>query len=224
MISGYVQPEFDLSAFNCPICGAYSSMQWGEMYSPIHGNEHTPLLRCYCNHCKDSSYWMAEYQTYEEDGVIKQIHTSGKMIFPAASTAPLAHPAMPPEINADYLEACNILAESSRGSAALLRLCVQKLCIHLGEHGKNLNDDIASLVKKGLPTEIQKALDIVRVTGNNAVHPGQLSPDDVAEVASSLFDLVNRIVEEMIARPAELKKLYSKLPSEDRKKIEKRDK
>lgn len=125
----------------------------------------------------------------------------------------MAHPDIPPDIAVDYNEARYIAQDSPRGSAALLRLCVQKLCKHLGEPGKNINDDIGSLVKKGLPLEIQQALDIVRVIGNNAVHPGELSGEDVQQVATTLFELVNHIVEDRISRPKKLSTLFISLPT-----------
>jgi hypothetical protein len=87
---------------------------------------------------------------------------------------------MPDEIaadhreGADHREAADIVARSPRGAAALLRLCIQKLCRHLGKPGRDINSDIAEMVREGLPASIQKALDIVRVTGNEAVHPGEL--------------------------------------------------
>lgn len=119
---------------------------------------------------------------------------------------------MPPEIRQNYEEARNVVQQSPRAAAALLRLCVQKLCKHLGEPGKNINDDIGALVQKGLPVEIQQALDIVRVVGNNAVHPGAISNEDVAGVSTALFDLVNHIVEDRIARPKKLAALFNILP------------
>ncbi|MGH8322042.1 MAG: DUF4145 domain-containing protein, partial [Gammaproteobacteria bacterium] len=136
----------------------------------------------------------------------------------------MPHPDMPDTVRLDYEEARIISTNSPRGSTALLRLAIQKLCVFLGEKGKNINDDIASLVEKGLSIEIQQALDVVRVVGNNAVHPGELSESDVAEVSTTLFELVNQIVEERISRPKKLKELFNKLPESARKAIEKRDK
>ena len=60
----------------------------------------------------------------------------------------------------------------------------------LGEKGKKIDDDIASLVRKGLEPDIQQALDVVRVTGNNAVHPGQIILEDDKATAVALFELV----------------------------------
>jgi len=178
----------------------------------------TPLWASLCSHCNKYSYWLADPHSEDSEAV------SGKLIIPRTTIAPLPHPDMPDSVKYDYEEAREICSASPRGSAALLRLSVQKLCKELGEKGKNINDDVANLVKKGLPLEIQQALDIIRVVGNNAVHPGELSSDDVSEVSSSLFDLINAIVEDRIAKPKKLKALFDKLPEGARKGIANRDK
>lgn len=129
---------------------------------------------------------------------------------------------MPDEVIALYREASEIITASPRGAAALLRLAVQVLCKELGEKGENINDDIRDLVKKGLPTIVQQSLDIVRVTGNNAVHPGQIDVDD-SSVCGSLFNLLNVIVEYMIAMPKKVSGLYAGLPASALNQIDKRD-
>jgi hypothetical protein len=94
---------------------------------------------------------------------------------------------------------------------------------HLGENGKNINDDMKSLVTKGLPPLIQKALDFCRVVGNNAVHPGEIDLNDTPEIAAKLFQMINFIVDDRIARPKEIDALYSGLPPDALKAIAKRD-
>jgi hypothetical protein len=134
------------------------------------------------------------------------------------------NPDLPDDIRADFDEARTVLDLSPRSAAALLRLCIQKLCKHLGEPGENLNKDIGSLVNKGLNPRVQKALDIVRVVGNNAVHPGELDLRDDRVTAAKLFELVNLIASEMITRPKEIDALFdAKVPQGVKAQIAKRD-
>ncbi|MGE8398585.1 MAG: DUF4145 domain-containing protein [Burkholderiales bacterium] len=130
---------------------------------------------------------------------------------------------MPPDVRADYLEAASILALSARGAAALLRLAVQKLMKHLGMPGENINADIKALVAAGLPDMVQQALDYCRVVGNNAVHPGELSLEDTPDMAWTMFELINTIVQLRIAAPKQLEELYAQLPQGARDAIAKRD-
>lgn len=105
----------------------------------------------------------------------------------------------------------------------MLRLVIQKLCAHLGEKGKDINADIASLVAKGLNPLVQKALDVVRVIGNEAVHPGTIDLRDDRDTAFRLFQLVNTIAEQMISHPKSVNDLYAMLPDEKRAAIEGRN-
>ena len=68
-------------------------------------------------------------------------------------------------------------------------------------------------------------MDIVRVVGNNAVHPGQIDLKDDTDTANKLFDLVNIIAEVLIAQPKHIKDVYNNIvPEAQRMAIEKRDK
>ena len=132
-------------------------------------------------------------------------------------------PDLPASCRGEYLEAREIANLSPRGAAALLRLCIQKLLGELGKSGQNINADIAQLVKDGLPLLVQQSLDICRVVGNNAVHPGELNLEDTPEIAHSLFKLINLIVQDRITRPNEVKALYDALPAGALASIAKRD-
>jgi hypothetical protein len=145
------------------------------------------------------------------------------MVYPDSSLAPLPNDDLPPDIVADFEEARSIVQRSPRGAAALFRLCIQKLCIYLGEPGKNINDDIASLVKKGLNPKVQKSLDIVRVIGNESVHPGTIDLRDKPETAVQLATLINLVADVMITQPKMVDKLYNGLPQTKKEEIKKRD-
>lgn len=162
-----------------------------------------------------------EYHEWEE--IIEAPETS--IIYPTTNMAciPLPSLDMPKEVAEDYDEARTIFGYSPRSSAALLRLALQKLCIQLGGKGTNLNDNIGALVQKGLSTQIQQALDILRVIGNNAVHPGEIDIQQNKEITLKLFEIINFIVNQMITQPQEIAKIYDKLPEGAKQGIVKRD-
>ncbi|KYG27120.1 DUF4145 domain-containing protein [Bacillus gaemokensis] len=95
--------------------------------------------------------------------------------------------------------------------------------VELGEKGNNINDDIASLVKKGLPVEVQQVLDTLRVIGNNAVHLGELDLSADVETAVAIFELINFIIEEQISKKMKIASLFEKLPAGAKAAIERRD-
>lgn len=143
------------------------------------------------------------------------------ILYPSPRFAPDPIAGMPEDVKKDYEEACAVLPASPRACAALLRLALQRLCVHLGQPGENLSKEIKVLIQqKELKPHVQQALHIVRVIGNNAVHPGEMDLDDNQEIALSLFTVINLIVEEMIVIPNQMKALYSALPENERKKIE----
>ncbi|WP_201262388.1 DUF4145 domain-containing protein [Azospira sp. I13] len=160
----YIPPQHLKTAFHCPCCHVYANQLWGGAASTFGQGSYQNIQGvwfAWCCHCHNESIWVND-----------------NLIHPIATQAPPPNADIPEEILDDYNEASRIVGDSPRGAAALLRLCVQKLCKHLGEPGKNINADIASLVKKGLNPTIQKSLDVVRVIGNEAVHPGTIDLND----------------------------------------------
>jgi hypothetical protein len=159
-----------------------------------------------CYHCKKFAVWVHD-----------------RLISPAIKTGAEPNQDLPEDILKDFEEAREIASSSPRGAAALLRLSVQKLCKELGESGTDLNQDIAALVKKGLSPTVQQALDIVRVIGNESVHPGVLDLRDDRDTADRLFELINAIADQMITHPKTVSGLYAKLPQNKRDAITNRD-
>lgn len=152
------------------------------------------------------------------------VWASDRLVFPSGHVEIEPNADLPDDVRADYKEAAFIFRTSPRGAAALLRLCIQKLCDHLGQKGKKLDDAIANLVRGGLDPRAQKALDIVRVIGNESVHPGQIDLRDDPDSAIELFRLVNLIAEIMISTPKHIDAMYDGLPKSKRNTIDKRDK
>lgn len=214
----YLAPTFKSNSFTCPFCNTISEQKWDHntiihrddkfiITSTIYPNSgYNTLSVSTCYHCKKFIIWLND-----------------KIIDPIMSNIPLPNNDMPEIIKQIYNEAREVFPISRKSAAALLRLAVQRLFIELGEKGKNINDDIKNLVQKGLAPDVQKSLDILRVTGNNAVHPGEIDLDENIELTSKLFYLMNFIVEELITKPKEIEKLFSFLPEKDQDNIAKRD-
>lgn len=216
----FIKPEFKTKSFTYPNCGVLAEQTWSKIFRIYYDDRkangesiqmyydlHATYNIARCKHCDDISIWQKE-----------------KMIFPITGNVAIPNEDMPVDVKEDYLEAKMIVNLSPRGSAALLRLALQKLCVHLGENGKDINADIKNLVAKGLPESIQQALDSVRVIGNNAVHPGKIDLKDDVETAYKLFGFLNIICDILITQPRKIKEFYEiKIPQGAKDSINKRD-
>lgn len=207
----YLPPTFNAPYFHCLFCRVCAQQIWRPLrrdHRPAGTGdlEKTPVSTSECAQCGAQTFWHGE-----------------RIIYPDNSTAPPAHPDLPEGCRTVYDEASAIYSRSPRAAAALLRLVVQKLMPTLGEKGDNINTDIKSLVEKGLPPLVQQALDTCRVVGNHSVHPGEIDLNDTPDIAKCLFEMINFIVDERIAKPNEIKRIYGKLPESARVAVEKRD-
>lgn len=200
--------KFRENSFSCPICGVYS-MQF-----------FTDLKKL---------DW--EQKVYDTDAVLSQclkcdgklLWWEGSIVHPKVTTAPFHHEDMPDNVARTYEEARQVFEISPTASCALLRLALEKLTVSLGYTKGSLDNRIGMMVSAGLSTNVQEALDVVRVIGNHAVHPGQIDLEDDRETAGALFELLNYIVERLITEPAKIGKLFDALPEKARKAISSRD-
>ena len=209
-MSKYFPPRYQSKQFHCPYCQVFASQEWSDTtadeeldYSVI-CIENMKVEVSVCTHCNSGTFWLAE-----------------KIIYPPTRSAPAANDDLPEDIKQIYDEAAAIADQSPRAACALLRLVVEMLMEHLGETG-SINESIGNLVKKGLDPKIQQSLDIVRITGNNAVHPGKIDFDDTTDV-QALFNLINVIAGVLITQPKQIQALYDELPEGPKEGIKKRD-
>jgi hypothetical protein len=208
----HIKPMSSKDNFNCPFCNVHTHQVWGNTleHSSTYGSGwHTipELKSAMCTRCEKVSIWKGN-----------------QLIYPDNINMAPPNEDLEESIKLDYNEAASIVEKSPRSAAALLRLAIEKLCKEqLGEKEKDINECIGNLVKKGLPVQIKEALDVVRVIGNESVHPGEINLNDDKDVAYKLFELVNIIAQDRITQPKEISKLHSSLPKKKLESISKRD-
>lgn len=214
MAKKYIQPKIDANAYTCPHCNTLAQVTINEYHfaeDVVRSNYGSTIQskiiihRCRC--CGRKIIWI-----------------DGRYVYPDI-VAEEANADMPIPVKQLYDEAALIYNKSPRAACALLRLAIDRLCNELGEKDRDINKNIGELVKKGLPQTVQQALDVVRVVGNKAVHPGQIAFDvDDSETAIKLMHLLNIITERMVSEPKEINALFQNLPKSAKDSIEKRDK
>lgn len=191
-MSETILPEFDKRAFNCPICGAFADQKWllAESYDKYNaeiGGRTTMMGKidgfafCKCNHCNKLSVWDKN----------KKI-----MVFPKSSNRTFDLTDVPNEIAEDYEEACLVLSDSPKASAALSRRCLQNILRNQGYTDKSLFKEIQNAIDSSkLPSHISESLDAVRNIGNFAAHPlkdtstGEILPVEAGEAEWNLETL-----------------------------------
>jgi len=95
------------------------------------------------------------------------------LVYPRNIAREPLSPEVPEEFASDYREACAILSDSPKASAALSRRCLQHL-IHkkAGIKKRGLSQEIDELISsKTIPSYLVEDLDAIRNIGNFAAHP-----------------------------------------------------
>ena len=239
------QPELRKPSFTCPHCSVVAKHAWGnasiatDYYFELVEQSRLDFRKSIEEYQDSAIYSFCDYikhklpeqflRAFPEDLNFTRCENCFKptfwleteMIYPRQSSLPEPNKDLDDEIKSLYIEAVDVYPYSSRASAALLRLCIEKLCTELVD-GDNLNACIGLLVEEGLPEHIQQALDYCRIIGNEALHPGQIDVEENLEIVPLLFTLVNDITQEFITKPKIIKENYAYLPKEKLAQIEKK--
>lgn len=120
---------------------------------------------------------------------------------------------VPEEFSEDYHEACLVLADSPKASAALSRRCLQHfLREKMSVKPDDLAKEIQAVLDEGkLPTHLAKGIDAVRTVGNFAAHPiKSKSTGELVEVepgeAEWLLDTLESLFDFFFVQPIELER------------------
>jgi hypothetical protein len=118
---------------------------------------------------------------------------------------------VPEQFARDYREACAILVDSPRASAALSRRCLQHLLREVAKvKPSNLADEIEEAMRS-LPSHLAQAIDAIRNIGNFAAHPikstntGEIVDVEPGEAEWSL-EVLESLFDFYLVQPALLEK------------------
>jgi len=120
-----------------------------------------------CPECHESIIYLERYSS-----VHYNTPDFSLLAYPTSKSRPV-----PPDVTdpykQDFVEACKVLQDSPKASAALSRRCLQAILKDkAGTTNKDLFDQIEELIDSGkLPAHISNDLHAVRVIGNFAAHP-----------------------------------------------------
>jgi len=125
---------------------------------------------------------------------------------------------VPPEFTQDYIEACLVLPDSPKASAALSRRCLQNILREKAKvKHKNLGREIQeTLDKKLFPSYIAERVDAVRNVGNFAAHPikskqtGEIIEVELGEAELNL-DVIEALFDFYFVQPAIIAKKKAEL-------------
>jgi hypothetical protein len=151
--------------------------------------------------------------TYKLVVVGQNGRVAGAMVWPKQPARAKLAAVVDERFAGDYREACSVLADSAKASAALSRRCLQNLLREkAGVKKGSLNDEIEEVINsRQLGSVLADSLHGVRVIGNFAAHP--MKSTNTAEVidvepgeAEWLLDTLERLFDFYFIEPERIEK------------------
>jgi hypothetical protein len=189
-----------MAAFKCPSCPVtFTWILSGQLALGVDSaGRHLRVESAPCPGCQRWSLRLIATTVTAEGAVVE---TDPLLIWPRATNRPPCPPEVPANICGDYREACLVLADSPKASAALSRRCLQQI-LRDGAKVKhaNLSDEIDQvLASKRLHSSIARSLDAVREIGNFAAHPTKsLNTGEIMDVEPGEADWNLDVVEALM--------------------------
>lgn len=193
----------------CPHCLVGLPNQLNREYIVEDKNGHWRIEYKICTECKNVMIYLDEPHNFSG-----QTMNISRMVYPKGITRkPLPTEINDEEIVEDYNEACLILADSPKASAALSRRCLQHLLREkAGVKKKTLANEIEQVLdSKQLPSYLSESLDAIRNIGKFAAHPiksessGEIVDVEDGEAEWNL-DVLEGLFDFYYVQPAILKK------------------
>lgn len=201
----------------CPHCTIDFHSNEGLVYIGYDVDGYWEIKKCTCSSCKRDVLYLVNYNTQDvlrgsqltkQKSIISTI-----LIHPKGSNRPPVPSEVPTEFSDDYLEACLVLADSPKASAALSRRCLQHIIREkMGIKERDLSQEIQLVIDKGLlPTDLLESIDAIRNVGNFAAHPVKSqSSGEIVEVepneAEWNLDVLEMMFDYLFVRPAAIKR------------------
>lgn len=201
----YVIPK--AVSVSCPHCGVLNAMTFKPLCVDANLSTISGFLNC-SNCGKDINLWLMEPQKNDQNNYWEKWQRV--YIYPPqkdeCSEIPLE---VDEDFRRDFKEAALTLSISPRASAALSRYCLQKLIrLKAGIKKRDLREEINELINQSsIPTYLSEQLDLIRHTGNFAVHPNEDSNtgniiDIDKEEAAYLLEILRELLDFYFVKPA----------------------
>ena len=136
------------------------------------------------------------------------------MVHPKGTNRPPVPANVPKDFGEDYHEACLVISDSPKASAALSRRCLQHILRE--KAGVKNPNDLAKAIQEvvddpAVPSDVAETLDMVRNIGNFSVHPNKsLSTGEIVDVepmeAEWCLDTIEVLFEFYFVRPANIER------------------
>jgi hypothetical protein len=140
------------------------------------------------------------------------------LVYPKTISRNPLHPSVDKKFAEDYKDACLVLQDSPKASAALSRRCLQNLLREKANvKHSDLSKEIEEVILSGkLPTPLAESIDAVRNIGNFASHPiKNTNTGEIVEVESGeaewLLDTLEGLFDYYFVQPAIIKDKKDKL-------------